>query len=304
MGHSGSGIFQAYINELVDTDTQSVFLGTPTKDALIKLSTNSSITRDPSAPRRLTHAQRRSVERDPELMALERDRVEFRDSLIAEYGMLSKIKDMTILQEYRKRSNKVRTRRNRLLKKKEAEVYSGHFDNVGDTIIEMNYRGESCTYRPDTSSIPPERKTLAALEFQNRDVDTVPYDELVEDRNRSLELRLALSRLNTPRRLVSNLRLEYLANDIPFPDKSSDWSPTGLECPECLNNHRLHPQAQRFSYCNKYVLRDHLQTVHLERMDFSKLMLCSYPNCGKFLVSVTQYLHHVARVHEVQLPKR
>lgn len=297
MGHSRSSVFLAYINELVDTDTQSVFLGTPTRDAMIKLSTNSSITRDPTAPRGLTPAQRRSVERDPNLMALERDRIEFRDALIAEYGTLSKMKDMTILQDYRQRCNKVRTTRRRLLKETGDKAYKDHFDNIGDIIIEMNYSGEGCPYDPDTSSILPERKALAAIEFKNRDVNTVPDEELVEDRIKSLDLRLTLSRLTIPRHLAS--RPKALAEDILSNDK---WSPSGLECPLCLNNDIFHPQAQQFSYCNKYVLRRHIEKNHLQHMDFSKAIWCSYPNCGKLLTSAEQSLCHFTTAHGTQLP--
>lgn len=39
---------------------------------------------------------------------------------------------------------------------------------------------------------------LADLEFKNRDVDKASDEELLEDRIRSLELRLTLHRLNVP----------------------------------------------------------------------------------------------------------
>ncbi|KAL2360537.1 hypothetical protein RJZ56_006600 [Blastomyces dermatitidis] len=236
-------------------------------DAMIRLSTNSSITRDPSAPRGLTPAQRRSVEGGPNLMALERDCIEFRDALITGYGTLSKIKDMTILQDYRQRCNKVRTTRRLLLKETGDKAYQDHFDNIGDIIIEMNYSGEA----------------LVAIEFQNRDVNTVPDEELMEDRIKSLDLRLTLSRLTIPRHLAS--RPKALAEDILSNDK---WSPSGLECPLCLNHDSFHPQAQQFSYCNKYVLRGHKEKTHLQHMDFSKAIRCSYLDCGKLLTSAEQ----------------
>ncbi|EGE79164.2 hypothetical protein BDDG_02102 [Blastomyces dermatitidis ATCC 18188] len=218
-------------------------------DAMIRLSTNSSITRDPSAPRGLTPAQRRSVEGGPNLMALERDCIEFRDALITEYGTLSKIKDMTILQDYRQRCNK---------------------------------RG-GLSIQPWHLLILPKRKALVAIEFQNRDVNTVPDEELMEDRIKSLDLRLTLSRLTIPRHLAS--RPKALAEDILSNDK---WSPSGLECPLCLNHDSFHPQVQQFSYCNKYVLRRHKEKTHLQHMDFSKAIRCSYLDCGKLLTSAEQ----------------
>ncbi|EQL28040.1 hypothetical protein BDFG_09181 [Blastomyces dermatitidis ATCC 26199] len=222
-------------------------------DAMIRLSTNSSITRDPSAPRGLTPAQRRSVEGGPNLMALERDCIEFRDALITEYGTLSKIKDMTILQDYRQRCNKVRTTRRLLLKETGDKAYQDHFDNIGDIIIEMNYSGEGCPYNPGTSSFCLNGK---------------PWSQLSS-------------------RIVMHLasRPKALAEDILSNDK---WSPSGLECPLCLNHDSFHPQAQQFSYCNKYVLRRHKEKTHLQHMDFSKAIRCSYLDCGKLLTSAEQ----------------
>ncbi|OJD22769.1 hypothetical protein ACJ73_05881 [Blastomyces percursus] len=246
---------------------------------MIKLSTNSSITRDPTAPHGRTPAQRRSVERDPNLMALERDRIEFRDALIAEYGTLSKIKDMTILQDYRQRCNKIRTTRRRLLKETGDKAYKDHFENIGDIIIEMNYSGEGCPYDPDTSSILPERKALAAIEFKNRDVNTV--------------------RRACGRHLAS--RPKALAEEILSNDK---WSPCGLECPLCLNNDSFHPQAQQFSHCNKYVLKRLVEKTHLQHVDFSKAIRCSYLDCGKLLTSAEQSLCHFTTAHGTQLPMR
>lgn len=46
MGHTKGEIFRAYVNPYAG-DTQSIYLGTPTKEALNKLSTHASLTCDP-----------------------------------------------------------------------------------------------------------------------------------------------------------------------------------------------------------------------------------------------------------------
>ncbi|OXV07667.1 hypothetical protein Egran_04567 [Elaphomyces granulatus] len=51
-------------------DTQSIFMETPTRDALAKLSSNASLTRDASAPQDLTTPQKKELEKNPELMKL------------------------------------------------------------------------------------------------------------------------------------------------------------------------------------------------------------------------------------------
>ena len=51
MGHARAGIFdQYYRNNIIQMDTQSAFLGVPSRDALIKLAGHMSLTRDPTAP--------------------------------------------------------------------------------------------------------------------------------------------------------------------------------------------------------------------------------------------------------------
>ncbi|QVM06748.1 hypothetical protein D8B26_001454 [Coccidioides posadasii str. Silveira] len=67
MGHTKGEIFRAYVNPYAG-DTQSIYLGTPTSEALNNLSTHASLTRDPAAPQRLTKEQREAVENYPELI--------------------------------------------------------------------------------------------------------------------------------------------------------------------------------------------------------------------------------------------
>ncbi|PGH27719.1 hypothetical protein AJ80_00506 [Polytolypa hystricis UAMH7299] len=115
------------------------------------------------------------------------------------------------------------------------------FGNVGNVTIQTTI----------TDKIPP--KALAVFEFQNRDANTVPDEGLVEDYIWSLEIRLALNRLPLPRHLASQLKPKVLAEAAPFPAKFPTESPTGLECLECLGNNVFHPQAQLFTFWDKYV---------------------------------------------------
>jgi hypothetical protein len=53
-------------------------------------------------------------------------------------------------------------------------------------------------FNPDLSHIQPERKDLADLEYKNRDIDNLDRITLIEERIRSLELRLQLKKLYIP----------------------------------------------------------------------------------------------------------
>jgi Protein of unknown function (DUF3435) len=78
MGHVRGDVFRYY-----DVDTQSIFLETPSRDALIKLSSNSSLTRDPSAPQDLDDKHKKSIESNPELLELTDQRNALRRDIIA-----------------------------------------------------------------------------------------------------------------------------------------------------------------------------------------------------------------------------
>ncbi|KAJ5102242.1 hypothetical protein NUU61_004464 [Penicillium alfredii] len=100
--------------------------------------------------------------------------------------------------------------------------------------------GNPVKFDPDTLYIQPERKELAELEFKNRDVYNIDYAELIEDRIRSLELRLRLHGLYVPKPLRKRVKFKSMpaikSEQQPFPMKSV----TGLECPVCLGATDIH----------------------------------------------------------------
>jgi hypothetical protein len=102
----------------------------------------------------------------------------------------------------------------------------------------------------------PERRALVDLEFKNRDADTVTDKELVEDRIRSLEMRLALHRLNIPKALkrkIDMMDIDPLETyqDDSFPPRSE----SGLEYPVCLRaKHNFTPKHKNISSMLENVL--------------------------------------------------
>lgn len=70
MGHKRSGKFAYYVQ--VQDDTQSAFMETPARTSLIKLATNSSLTRDASVPQDLSDQQKQELEKNPNLTSLKR----------------------------------------------------------------------------------------------------------------------------------------------------------------------------------------------------------------------------------------
>jgi hypothetical protein len=155
-------------------------------------------------------------------------------------------------------------------------------------------------FEPDLSHIVPERKALADLEFKNRDVDKINDAELVEDRIRSLELRLALHNLDVPRALQRRVRFDGPSVDVIAENPASPKSETGLECPVCLGRADIHPRAKKYTYARKDTLQRHFAT-HKLRQKFPDGRKCDYPSCDMILYSLPKYKLHQAKAHNIIL---
>ncbi|EAS29980.2 FluG domain-containing protein [Coccidioides immitis RS] len=297
MGHARAGVFQYYVNQRVDTDIQSMFLETPTQDALVKLSTNSSLTRDPSAPQELSNKQKAEVENNVKLEALKKKRLIAKAELIADYGKICNVNNPEKRAEYEHLCKRIRATRKKLRREAFREVHANFFQTIGDKIIEQNYHGQSTVFEPDTSSISAERKELAALEFKNQDATYISDQELVEDRIRSLELRLRLHSLTIPKPLAAKVVACKSA------EKSLDpQSFTGLECPICLGFEDYNTISRTYRFANCYVLNSHIDDVH-GGISFSAGWCCNYPpGCGVLLHSMAQLKCHAVKAHRTQLP--
>ncbi|PYH94545.1 FluG domain protein [Aspergillus ellipticus CBS 707.79] len=201
MGHRKGGTFANYVS--VRDDTQSVFMETPTRDSLLKLASNASLTRDASVPHHLSSTQKAAIEKDREIFELKRDCEKIRDDLIAQHHGLKKAKEAGDKRhsEFQRLQARVRAKQKQLQKRARNRVREEFFGSVGNQIIEYNYNGNPLSFTPNTEHIQPERTALAQLEFKNRDADTVDDEELIADCIQSLELRLDLHKIQIPKSL-------------------------------------------------------------------------------------------------------
>jgi uncharacterized protein DUF3435 len=298
MGHIRGDVFRYYVNQIVDVDTQSMFLETPSRDALIKLSSHSSLTRDPSAPQCPSDKKMESVKNDPELLGLMNRQKALRDDLISRFHRICLAEGTSAHTEYLGLQRKVRAKQKQLEKRAAGETYKEFFDNVGNQIIEANFLGKPLCFDPQHSTVLPERRVLADLEFKNRDASAVSDDELWQDRIRSLEMRLELYRIQVPRFLHGHVRTDIAVN-LGFPNPFPQQSINGLQCPYCLGKEDYHPLARQYEYRRKDILISHFQRH--ERMDFSEGRTCNFPNCEEKLTSLTQFKSHQASVHHIYL---
>jgi hypothetical protein len=131
-------------------------------------------------------------------------------------------------------------------------------------------------------------------------VDKVNDAELVEDRIRSLELRLALHHLTVPKALQKRIRFDEPPADTGSENTIPLESDSGLECPVCLGASNVHVRARRFRYARKDTLQKHFETHKLPNI-FPKGRECDHPNCKEILHSLSGYKLHQAKKHRIIL---
>lgn len=303
MGYQKGGTFAHYVS--VRDDTQSVFIETPTRDSLIKLATNASLTRDVSVPQRLTPTQKQAIEKESGLIDLRSSCDLIRRDLITQFHQLkiAKEADDPHYHQIKKLQAQIRAKRKQLHNTAKKKVQKDFFKNIGNIIIERNYHGDPITFKPDTTHIQPERKALADLEFKNRDVDGVEDAELVEDRIQSLELRLELHRLHIPPPLTKRIKfgLDVSKTDQTKKDAFLTKSSTGLECPVYLGHSDLYPSAKSFCYTRKDTLQKHFNTHRLLWIFGRSGRQCDFPGYLEVLFTLARYKSHLASCHNISL---
>ena len=253
MRHKRSGTFAYYIQ--VQDDTQSAFLETSSRDALIKLSTNASLTRDASAFQKLSPQLKQNLEKDPELTSLQYKRDSLRVQLISKYHQLYKSRETDLYKNFKEAQNKVRAKRKKLYTSAKDMQYNEFFENIGNQIIENNYQGGTIRFEPDISYIVPERTILAELEFKNRYIDNINDTDLVENRVYFLELRLASHQLQVPIALQRRIRFDQPSVEN-MSEKTSLLSNSGLECPVCLGRSDVHAGHSHINTLERIRYRD------------------------------------------------
>ncbi|TQB71041.1 hypothetical protein MPDQ_007804 [Monascus purpureus] len=283
MGHSRSHTFAYYVQ--VQDDTQSAFM-------------------DASVPQHLSDEKKQEIEQLTELTELKRKRDQLRRDLIAQYHQLHKARGTTLYSEFERAQSQVRARRKKLHKAAKDEQHDNFFKHVGNRIVEGNYKGQPLTFEPDVSHVVPERKALADLEFKNRDVDKISDAELLEDRIRSLEMRLALYHLEVPKTLQKRINFREPSPEMAICPEISDSLPleskSGLECPVCLGRPGLHSRARRYIYARKDTLQRHFETHNLKQK-FPKGRTCDYPGCEEVFYALSKYKLHLDMVHKISL---
>ncbi|KAJ5090353.1 hypothetical protein N7532_009037 [Penicillium argentinense] len=209
-------------------------------------------------------------------------------------------------KELQKLQNKIKSRRKKLCDSAKRERRAGFFREIGNRITGSNHQGEQITFTPDDSRIQPERIELANLEFQNRDADKIDGILLIEDRIRSLELRLQLHKLHVPRGLKAHVQFNEATVKVASDDEteeSEDSKPKLiLQCPVCLaRTEDLIPVARNYHYARKDALQQHFATHKLPMFFETPGRRCDIPGCSFIFPSLKGYKLHLSKQHNIFL---
>ncbi|KAJ5372453.1 hypothetical protein N7517_004459 [Penicillium concentricum] len=268
---------------------------TPARDALLRLACN----------------QKKAIELDPNLERLKEAASSIRGALLKKFRRLdiAKMAGDERYQELRRLQAATKTHRKRLFEATRKKKRREFFEDIGNRIIEGNHEGNPITFNLDLSYMQPERRALTELEFKKRDTDGLDTAILIEDRIRSLELRLQLNELHVPGGLhkkldFRNIERKLASVNIEETKETSSryWkSQTGLEYPFCLGCSNLNPAARHYSYSRKDSLSRHFKTHQLPSFFAKPGRPCDIPSCATISVSLPGYLLHLNKCHKLWL---
>lgn len=138
-------------------------MGTPTRDNLIKLATNSSLTQDASVPQRLSDEKKQEIKQLTKLRDLKRKRIQLRRNLIAQYHRLHKARGTALYSEFKRAQKWVRAERKKLHKIAKDEQHGNFFKNIRNRIVEGNYQGSRLPLSPTYLMWSRREKLLLTL---------------------------------------------------------------------------------------------------------------------------------------------
>src|SRR5689334_12999632 len=102
MNHRDAGIFQAYINERVRFDVQAAFLGKPSADAIIRVTSHMSRYVDPRAPVALTESEVNNLKTHTTIVKYRELRDSLSRTLRTTYGTINNGKGTELYKMYQK----------------------------------------------------------------------------------------------------------------------------------------------------------------------------------------------------------
>ena len=279
MGHAREDVFKHYIHRTVRVATQATFLGNPSRRELVTGMSRMGASRDANAPTSLTAEQCAEIDRDPRLIALQRERSELVSQIKANHQYVKNAEGTKLHKQYLKNDMNQRILRQRLKKKGLRESREAYFRDIHYNEINRQLAGDGIKL-PLTADRPTFRlgelthiadAMLGHIEFSRQHV--------VEDM-----IRLCVE----GERLRSRKHNEHLPS---YETTVKLWSGFYMG------------QDSRTAYrqlASTGSLKPHIHRLHLAALDPGRLA-CPYRLCVKVLDGIELFKNHFATVHGVNL---
>lgn len=181
MRHSRSQIFdQWYISQISGADTQSAYLETSSRNALVRLASHMSLTRDPRAMAAIRQSLKMHVQHDDsEVRELEEKARTLKANITGRFGMIKCAVGTTLYDDYQNTLADLRRRKKQVERETFESTWDEYFKRVGCEEIDRQRRGQKSTYTEPRPVFPfEERAQLADWLWRNADVDKVSLRRL------------------------------------------------------------------------------------------------------------------------------
>jgi hypothetical protein len=306
MGHHRPEIYDRhYLNEIIESDTLGILLGTPSDKSLMDLASHMSLTRDQNAPRKLTAAQIKETMADPDLVNLKTRCCAQKAALPDKTLKKGRISDPESYAEYVRLRKQYDSLRVSLLRDKREQVWTDYFSTVGAHYIDLQRRGykeaELIAEAPQFEI--SERTQLVDLLFPNVNDDVKPSEvidwpsDLHHCKIVDLLAALCSRRCSPARKTSRDERMVYIE-----PEVSPDHYPivcTSTICLFCLGDSSLPKESREFHYSRPSSLTRHVKTQHLRLLKGT--FLCPHPAClNHNLCNDMGFFNHALVVHNVR----
>ncbi|KAI5818223.1 hypothetical protein BZA77DRAFT_291771 [Pyronema omphalodes] len=177
MGHERAKTFQKYyISQKVKVDSQSLFLGTVSRDDLFETIGQMGSRRNPLAPKTVPpHIMNELLEKDSSLVSMNARKSDLHNALNAEYVTLTKAGDDDRKNEYDKLTRKIRTRKKSLERKALKDYRAKFFYDAPSIEMARQKRGEAPSTlepTPPINFVQPTRTQVAQYFASNTDSKT------------------------------------------------------------------------------------------------------------------------------------
>lgn len=310
MGHSRSDIFDKYYtSDQIKIDVQSAYLGCPTKDALVAVSANMGVTRDPRAPKRLTKEQKQAAfDNDPELQELSNqisfNELQIKTIPVNQRKVVEDFSKLKIIQ--RKLISRKKKTIMRCIRNAEKDLRAAFFSDVHTKDIERQRRGIDAVLPSRPRFVLTERNLFANLVDHARGHrNSNQRNEALDILGRLCSLQENSSRTNLPDDSISEKAMNEIIVE-PSIEGSVDLDLFPMQCPSyqclfCLGNINLPTKARTHGYSQSSSLKRHVNNLHLEHHDPKQEFACPHPTCNQLLSGTEHFKNHAFMVHNVRL---